>query len=66
MGLSRYEIEKKSALLEQVYVHDVYERIAEDFEDKQYKPWPKISEFLLNLEPGSLVLDAGECGRLQF
>lgn len=56
----RFEIEKKSKLLEQIYVHDVYERIADDFESQQYKPWPKIREFLLNLEPGSLVLDVGK------
>ena len=38
----------------------MYERIAEDFESQQYRPWPKIKEFLEGLEPGSLVLDVGK------
>ena len=38
----------------------MYERIAEDFESQQYRPWPKIKEFLDGLEPGSLVLDVGK------
>ena len=60
VGFGRFELEKKSKLLEQIYVHDVYERIAEDFESQQYRPWPKIKEFLDGLEPGSLVLDVGK------
>ena len=60
VDFGRFELEKKSKLLEQIYVHDVYERIAEDFESQQYRPWPKIKEFLDGLEPGSLVLDVGK------
>jgi len=51
---------EKSNLLEQLYVHDVYERIAQDFEDSKYKRWPKVTEFLSQLETGSLVADIGE------
>ncbi|KAF6037970.1 KIAA1456 [Bugula neritina] len=55
------EREEKSKLLEQLYVHDVYDRIASDFEEQQYQPWPKVKDFLLGLESGSLVADVG-CG----
>jgi len=53
------EREEKSKLLEQLYVHDVYDRIASDFEEQQYQPWPKVKDFLLGLESGSLVADVG-------
>lgn len=46
--------------MEQIYVHDVYERIAPDFQKKQYQPWPVVTEFLMNLADGSLVADIGK------
>ena len=52
-------LEASCALLEQRHVHDVYEKTAHHFRDKNYKAWPKVKQFLKNLEPGSLVADIG-------
>lgn len=52
------EAEARSLALEQAYVHEVYEQCAE--RTVQGKPWPKIQEFLDELDPGALVCDVGE------
>lgn len=52
------EIEKK-------YVHCVYDAIAPHFSSTRYAKWPKVSDFLNSLAPGSLVLDAG-CGNGKY
>ena len=49
----------QSIALEKQHVHDVYERIAPHFSDARYKAWPRVKEFLLGLEPGSIVADVG-------
>ena len=48
----------RSLALEQAYVHDVYEQCAE--RTVQGKPWPKIYQFLEELEPGALICDVGK------
>ncbi|KNH05605.1 tRNA methyltransferase [Perkinsela sp. CCAP 1560/4] len=41
------EIKKLGASeYEQLYVHDVYDRIAHHFSDTRYKPWPKVKAFV--------------------
>ncbi|XP_076958974.1 tRNA (carboxymethyluridine(34)-5-O)-methyltransferase-like [Bidens hawaiensis] len=52
------EIEKK-------YVHRVYDAIAPHFSATRFAKWPKVSTFLNNLQPGSVVLDAG-CGNGKY
>ncbi|XP_071737740.1 tRNA (carboxymethyluridine(34)-5-O)-methyltransferase [Rutidosis leptorrhynchoides] len=52
------EIEKK-------YVHRVYDAIAPHFSATRYAKWPKVSTFLNNLAPGSVILDAG-CGNGKY
>ncbi|KAK9073005.1 hypothetical protein SSX86_007327 [Deinandra increscens subsp. villosa] len=52
------EIEKK-------YVHRVYDAIAPHFSATRFAKWPKVSTFLNNLQPGSIVLDAG-CGNGKY
>lgn len=47
----------RSLALEQAYVHEVYEQCAE--RTVQGKHWPKICEFVEELEPGALVCDVG-------
>lgn len=47
----------RSAALERAYVHDVYENCMEPTGPKR----PRISQFLSNLDPGSVVCDVG-CG----
>ncbi|XP_075707167.1 putative tRNA methyltransferase 9B [Rhinoderma darwinii] len=43
----------------------VYEKIAPYFNDKRYKAWPKVQEFLLAQEPGGLIADIG-CGNGKY
>ena len=47
----------RSVALEQAYVHDVYEQF---YDNPRSKPWPKVQQFLQDLEPGSLVCDVGK------
>ena len=51
--------------MEKQHVYEVYEKIAPHFSNTRYKPWPKIAEFLNNLEPGSVVADVG-CGNGKY
>ena len=52
--------EQICAKMEQKYVHDVYNKTAHHFADVRYKAWPKVKEFLMNQDPGSIVADVGE------
>lgn len=47
----------RSVALEQAYVHEVYEQCAE--KTVQSRHWPRIYQFLEELEPGALVCDIG-------
>ncbi|KAM7539974.1 hypothetical protein Aperf_G00000045487 [Anoplocephala perfoliata] len=51
--------------LEQKYVHDVYDSIAESFSDSRYAPWPGVMKFLKRLPPGSFGADIG-CGNGKY
>ena len=51
----------RGAALEQKHVHDVYEKTAHHFKKIRFKAWPKVRQFLQELEPGSLVADVGGC-----
>lgn len=48
----------RSLELEQAYVHDTYQEMHRHAH--KTKPWPKVTQFLHDLEPGSLVCDIGE------
>lgn len=52
-------MEEAASQLERDHVHSVYDKIAPYFNDSRYKAWPKVQEFLLDLEPGSIVADIG-------
>ena len=53
------ERESRSVALEKAYVHEVYDQLSHHFSDDRYRPWPRVRNFLQQLEPGSLVCDAG-------
>ena len=53
----------RSVALEQAYVHEVYEQCAE--KTAQSRHWPRIYQFLEELEPGALVCDIG-CGNGKY
>ena len=57
---SRKEREARSVALEKAYVHDVYDQISLHLRGEQGRPWPKVSKFLEDLEPGSLIADVGK------
>ncbi|KAF5301448.1 hypothetical protein FQA39_LY02177 [Lamprigera yunnana] len=48
----------RSVALEQAYVHDVYEQFSEN---PRSRPWPRVQQFLDDLEQGSIICDVG-CG----
>lgn len=52
-------MDEAASQLEREHVHSVYERIAPYFNDSRYKAWPKVKQFLLEQEPGSVVADVG-------
>ncbi|XP_063314113.1 probable tRNA methyltransferase 9B [Pelobates fuscus] len=54
-------MEHEAAQLEKQHVHSVYESTAPYFNEVQSKAWPKVRQFLLEQEPGSLIVDIG-CG----
>lgn len=58
MSESDCEQTARSVALEQAYVHEVYEQCAE--KTAQSRHWPRIYQFLEELEPGALVCDVGE------
>uniref|UniRef100_A0A8C5RB86 Methyltransferase type 11 domain-containing protein n=1 Tax=Leptobrachium leishanense TaxID=445787 RepID=A0A8C5RB86_9ANUR len=59
------DMEKEASRLERAHVHSVYEQIAPYFNDKRYKAWPKVQEFILAQESGSLIADIG-CGNGKY
>jgi len=46
---------------EDLYVKNVYNKIAEEFSDTRYRPWSCVEDFLGNVEPGKKIGDIG-CG----
>ena len=59
-GMNRQDRAAKSVALERTHVHDVYDHIAPHFVDTRFKAWPKVKQFLKELEPGSLIGDIGK------
>lgn len=53
-------MEEAASQLERDHVHSVYDKIAPYFNDSRYRAWPKVRQFLLDTEPGSIVADIGE------
>ncbi|XP_028932382.1 probable tRNA methyltransferase 9B [Ornithorhynchus anatinus] len=54
-------MEDEASRLERRHVHQVYESTAPYFSGLQSRAWPRVRQFLLEQEPGSLVADIG-CG----
>jgi len=47
--------------IEDIYVKDVYNSIANEFSDTRYRPWTCVESFLDNLEKDQIIGDIG-CG----
>ncbi|XP_024082395.1 uncharacterized protein LOC106667224 isoform X2 [Cimex lectularius] len=58
------EREARCLALEQAYVHEVYHQMGGG-DQRQHPPWPRVTQFLNKLEPGSLVCDVG-CGNGKY
>ncbi|MBN3284784.1 TRM9B methyltransferase, partial [Polyodon spathula] len=54
-------MENEAIQLEKQHVHSVYEKTAPYLSDLRCKAWPRVRQFLLDQEPGSLIADIG-CG----
>uniref|UniRef100_A0A8C6NIY5 tRNA (carboxymethyluridine(34)-5-O)-methyltransferase n=1 Tax=Nothobranchius furzeri TaxID=105023 RepID=A0A8C6NIY5_NOTFU len=54
-----------AALLEEEYVHRVYDAIASHFSSTRHSPWPHVCQFLNLLAPGSVLADVG-CGNGKY
>lgn len=54
-----------AALLEEQYVHRVYDAIASHFSSTRHSPWPRVCHFLSSLPPGSVLADVG-CGNGKY
>lgn len=52
-------MEEAASQLERDHVHNIYEKIAPYFNDSRYKAWPKVRQFLLDQQPGSIIADVG-------
>ncbi|KAF0688281.1 Aste57867_20151 [Aphanomyces stellatus] len=51
--------------IEQKYVHDFYETIADHFSSTRHSPWPRVAEFVRGLPEGTLIADIG-CGNGKY
>lgn len=51
--------------LEQIYVHDVYDKIATHFSDTRNKLWTNVTEFVDSFPYGSILMDIG-CGNGKY
>lgn len=47
--------------IEEIYVKNVYNRIADEFSNTRYRPWSCVEKFLNNVNTNSLIGDIG-CG----
>ena len=57
--------DSEAQVLETAHVYEVYEEIADHFSDTRHSPWPKVSKFLRELPPNTLVADVG-CGNGKY
>lgn len=57
--------EQKASEIEQSFVSDVYEEIAEHFSNTRHSPWPGVVKFLDSIPSHSLVVDVG-CGNGKY
>ncbi|KAL6116236.1 alkbh8 [Pungitius sinensis] len=54
-----------AALLEEEYVHRVYDAIASHFSSTRHSPWPRVCHFLSTLPAGGVLADVG-CGNGKY
>jgi SAM-dependent methyltransferase len=58
-GLAEGIVEGLAKEFEKKYVKDVYDDIASHFDATRQIPWQEVKNFVLNIEPNSLVADVG-------
>ncbi|KAH3662604.1 hypothetical protein OGAPHI_005856 [Ogataea philodendri] len=63
--LAKFKQTPTADLQESVYVHDVYNSIAQHFSQTRYKPWPMVASFLGSLTDYSIGVDVG-CGNGKY
>ena len=58
MCTSKYQVHDLIPCL--FYLYFYFFCVAGNFSDSRYRPWPRVKQFLIDLEPGSFVCDVGE------
>ncbi|KOC71296.1 Alkylated DNA repair protein alkB like protein 8 [Habropoda laboriosa] len=59
-------IDTETALgIENSYVHEVYNKISNHFNETRHKQWPNVSKFLQTLDTSDILLDVG-CGNGKY
>ncbi|KAG7829074.1 hypothetical protein KL920_002867 [Ogataea angusta] len=61
----RFKSTATPELQERLYVHSVYNDIAQHFSQTRYKPWPMVAQFLGSIPDYSLGVDVG-CGNGKY
>lgn len=51
--------------LEEIHVHEVYNRISSHFSETRHKPWPNVLDFVNSFSIGSVLVDIG-CGNGKY
>lgn len=51
--------------MEQMNVHNVYNKIANHFSQTRHSPWPQVESFIKNLPSDSILIDIG-CGNGKY
>ena len=57
--------EETAVRIENEFVHKVYDSISDHFSLTRHSPWPAISDFLISLPIGSVIVDVG-CGNGKY
>lgn len=62
---SKHIASDKAALLEEINVHSVYDRIANHFSETRHSQWPRVADFLRSFNESSVLVDVG-CGNGKY
>ncbi|XP_055907239.1 alkylated DNA repair protein alkB homolog 8 [Eupeodes corollae] len=62
---SKEPLEKLAKKVEEMNVHNIYEKIANHFSETRHSPWPNVAQFLDAFPPGSIIVDIG-CGNGKY
>ena len=59
----RPEISNSEIVSNQAMISIFHFQISANFSDSRYRPWPRVKQFLMDLEPGAFVCDVGQSSK---